>query len=206
MGYLAGQEIMRCVPFVHVVTNQCLSIVCDYCMKSTNDEKITLKKCSKCKVNYYCGQNCQKNAWVNYHREECSYLSMAPSVPCIVRMIGRVVLKLNKGGSKEFATLPNGKKRYFQDLMSHEEEISKDAKRMEEFEKFYFLLQALLAEKLPEKDELLRIYGRLLVNQLGINDNFGNIGVGLYLDASAIDHACDPNTVYISNGKQLILR
>ena len=131
---------------------------------------------------------------------------MAPSVPCIVRMIGRVVLKLNKGGSKEFATLPNGKKRHFQDLMSHEKEISKDGKRMEEFEKFYVLLQILLAEKLPDKDDVLRIYGRLLVNQLGINDNFGNIGVGLYLDASAIDHACDPNTVYISNGKQLILR
>ena len=58
-----------------------------------------------------------------------------------------------------------------------------------------------LGDKLPSnKSDVLSIYGKHLCNQLAIFGESDNIGVGLYLDASAIDHSCDFNTLYVSKG------
>ena len=47
----------------------------------------------------------------------------------------RIILKLQKEGDKEFFTeLPDGRRRYFFDLMSHKNEIEKDPESMEIFQ------------------------------------------------------------------------
>ena len=47
----------------------------------------------------------------------------------------RIILKLQKEGDKEFFTeLPDGRRRYFFDLMSHKTEIEKDLESMEVFQ------------------------------------------------------------------------
>ena len=46
----------------------------------------------------------------------------------------RIILKLGiKGGHQEFDLLPDGRKRYFKDLMSHQDKIIQHSSRMEEY-------------------------------------------------------------------------
>ena len=77
MGYKQGQEIFRCEPFSYIVNNNSIPSVCDFCLTSKiGGQNNSMKKCSKCKVVYYCNIQCQKNAWFTHHRGECSYLTM----------------------------------------------------------------------------------------------------------------------------------
>ena len=66
------------------------------------------------------------------------YLRKAPpivlQIEAILLML-RIILKLQKEGDKEFFTeLPDGRRRYFFDLMSHKTEIEKDLESMEIFQ------------------------------------------------------------------------
>ena len=56
----------------------------------------------------------------------------------------RIILKLQKEGDKEFFTeLPDGRRRYFFDLMSHKNEIEKDPESMEIFQVGILFLNSL---------------------------------------------------------------
>ena len=96
----------------------------------------------------------------------------------------RIILKLQNGGDREFVELPNGKRRYFRDLMSHHKEISQSEK-MHAFQSVILVLKLCLDEKnLPEKsNEVLEIYGKMVINSFEIQDNSmtEGIGQGLYL-------------------------
>ena len=80
--------------------------------------------------------------WISVHETlhlgECVYLRKAPpivlQIEAILLML-RIILKLQKEGDKEFFTeLPDGRRRYFFDLMSHKNEIEKDPESMEIFQ------------------------------------------------------------------------
>ena len=54
---------------------------CGFCGKTVKErkrtnkkKKIKMRKCSKCEMEYYCNQECQKRAWNNVHRLTCSKL------------------------------------------------------------------------------------------------------------------------------------
>ena len=71
------------------------------------------------------------------------YLRKAPPIvlqnEALLLML-RIILKLQKEGDKEFFTeLPDGRRRYFIDLMSHKSEIEKDPESMEIFQVTFFL-------------------------------------------------------------------
>ena len=55
--------------------------------------------------------------------------------------MARIVLKLQAGGSLEAATLPDGSKRCFEDLMAHQRDIVRDSDRFEAFGSFFAVLQ-----------------------------------------------------------------
>ena len=114
-------------------------------------------------------------------------------------------MKLKNGGTKEFVVLPNGKKRYFHDLMSHKNEMILDPMRMKDFEFTYNLLQVWLKDKLPPKTDVLDTYGKLIINQFGIsNEAIEFVGVGLYLAPSVLDHSCAPNVQQLFKGTFLL--
>ena len=144
MVYQRGQDVIYCQPFSHVLKNSFLSDYCNFCLKFKGE--CLLKQCSGCKKIFYCGPFCHKNAWHSYHREECQYLKILPSVPEEhIRILFRIVMKLNKTeNNKEFFVLPDGRKRYFKDLMSHEREIVVDPLRLEEFKTVYIRNQLSL--------------------------------------------------------------
>jgi len=201
-----GREILQCLPFAHVVALESREIVCDGCMRSASEKQF--QKCSGCKAVYYCTVDCQRKAWISYHRSECKCLrKVSPKIPTdTVRLMARIIFKLKEGGLKTFATLPDGTKRYFEDLMTHRSEIVKDSKRIEAFMSFFAVLEEYVPD-LPPKTEVLDIFGRVVTNTFNImNDDYQSTGVGLYLAASVVDHSCCPNANVIFRGNQLFLR
>ena len=56
--------------------------------------------------------DCQRKAWVNYHQNECKCLrKVPPKIPTdTVRLMARIIFKLQEGELKTFATLPDGTK------------------------------------------------------------------------------------------------
>ena len=204
MTYKPGEEILRCQPFSHVVSQALVAQICDACLKqSTNN----LQRCSGCKYIRYCGAKCQKASWTQ-HKEECQYLKkVSPKIPPdTVRLLARIIIKLKTGGSREIATLPDGSKRAFADLMSHQKEIIRDQHRMEAFNTYFEVLRQCFKDIIP-KQEVFEIYGKVLINSFNImNDDYLPVGIGLYLAPSTLDHACRPNATVVFTGKTLHVR
>ena len=70
-----GTEIMRCEPFVTALQHDLHPEFCDFCLSHQNELKdTTLKRCSGCKFIYFCGTECLKKAWKDYHKAECEYM------------------------------------------------------------------------------------------------------------------------------------
>ena len=154
MTYQCGEEVLRSQPFSHVLMDDALSKVCDFCLRCPeNDKSTALKCCSKCKLVNFCQKTCLENAWKSYHKQECKCLRKFSANKCnipqdIVRLLARIIFKLQKGGGhEEFEILPNGRKRYFKDLMSHKEEIMKSADSLKGFRHIYSELQKYMVIK-----------------------------------------------------------
>ena len=103
-----------------------------------------------------------------------------------------------------YVEMPNGKKRYLSDLMSHQNEIMLDQKRMDIFQSIYVILKFSIGDRLPSKYDVLDIYGKIVINSFEIVlDDYMTEGIaqGLYLEASVFDHSCYPNAVWSYKGK-----
>ena len=60
---------------------------------------------------------------------------------------------------------------------------------------------------IPSKDDVLEIYGKMMINSYNVvNSIIENIGFGLYLGTSALDHSCAPNAHWHFRGKDMIIR
>ena len=70
MVYNRGEEIFRCQPYAFIILFSLRKFLCDFCLKYSEDPN-DLKKCSSCKMVYYCSKNCQGNSWLSYHSQEC---------------------------------------------------------------------------------------------------------------------------------------
>ena len=152
--YTVYLQVMRCQPFTYVIKDEAVQTTCDFCLrtvlkKSNEDNTTSLKKCSKCKMIYYCDISCQKESWTSIHQQECQYLRKFSQNDHIltdtIRMIIRTILKsqnknVPNNAKKNFGVLPNGQKRYFEDLMSHHQDIS-DNIDPERFDFIYNQLQ-----------------------------------------------------------------
>ena len=127
---------------------------------------------------YYCSKNCQGKAWLSYHSQECKIhlkvqehhsvdqiMSIEGSTPLYTALyLFRIYLK-QKLQPDEFFELPNGKKRYFSDLISHTDEIMKNTKKMELFGHIYSVYQKCLPDsQLPSYSLMLDIYGKSIIN------------------------------------------
>ena len=72
ISFKRGEVVLRSQPFTYVLEAQFRTSVCDYCLQQCQDnETMKGKRCSACKIVYYCNTSCQKKAWFNHHREEC---------------------------------------------------------------------------------------------------------------------------------------
>ena len=58
-------------------------------------------------------------------------------------------------------------------------------------------------EDMIPKSDLFEIYCKVLINSFNImDDDYLPVGIGLYLEASVLDHDCWPNATVIFSGKE----
>ena len=62
-------------------------------------------------------------------------------------------------------------------MVSHTEDISKDYRKMIQFEHLFSILKIWFKEKMPSKDFVLDIFGKLLINSITLIDENGTNGV-----------------------------
>ncbi|XP_073984319.1 SET and MYND domain containing, class 3 isoform X2 [Rhodnius prolixus] len=200
-----GTSIHMEKPFVHVLSSHLRNQKCDHCYAERE-----LLSCSGCRYVKYCDKSCQKSAW-SYHKNECINLRKLPSgkeVPNTARLLLRLITKLKKGGEQEKGNYDKNKFRFFKDLQSHYSQIKEDNKRMEHAVSLYGVLKGFMEENnLPNFSEFTGIYGRVVVNSFNILDgDMNNLGTGIYLGASTIDHSCEPNAVAVFSGTSITIR
>jgi len=210
MDIPSGTLVLRSECYSHVISPNSLPDVCDSCLASPNIfdhiPPVSLYRCSKCKLSYYCNTACQTKAWPS-HSKECKYLKkIQPRIPpAIVRLLLRICLK-HKQQPQISENLPDGSVRTLQDLKMHKEEISSSIEKKEAFSSFLHVIQACVGDLFPA-DHVFETYCKILINSTEITDCMGNtIGTGLYLGLSKVDHSCIPNVNCIFNGTVVELR
>ncbi|XP_058816453.1 histone-lysine N-methyltransferase SMYD3 [Topomyia yanbarensis] len=202
--YKRGKLIHTEKPFAYVLQSRYRGIRCDKCFKEGK-----VLKCSNCMYVRYCNRFCQKEAWQD-HQHECIKLkAVAPrTVPDAALMLSRIIRKLQKGGDFVKGFYTSKFYRRFGDLMTHENDIREDEKRMEHFQSLVVVLQSLIDEAaIPSNVELLQIFGKMCINSFNIlDDEMNSIGTGMYLGASVMDHSCRPNAVVTFDGINIHVR
>ena len=68
MVYLQGEEVLRCLPYSHIVLQEVQNLVCDFCLRfKPNNNDCSYQRCSRCKLVYYCSVSCQKKGRFNHN-------------------------------------------------------------------------------------------------------------------------------------------
>ncbi|XP_060555621.1 histone-lysine N-methyltransferase SMYD3-like [Ruditapes philippinarum] len=196
-----GNAVLEEEPYCHVLLQEHRSTLCDRCFTSGD----SLKKCTGCGEVWYCDKACQKRDWA-VHKLECKCLKqVSPKIPMdSVRLMLRLIITKSKD-------LPMNSpwSRKFDDLMTHSEEIRADKTRTEQFGKMVFTLTeyAGKAVSLPSAAELYDTFCRMVINSFTISDGeLKDLGTGIYLSGSMLDHSCKPNAVATFHGCTLVVR
>ncbi|KAF8385791.1 hypothetical protein PRIPAC_74933 [Pristionchus pacificus] len=192
-------------PYVAVVDNPYLRDICSYCFHRAPPEH-PLKRCTQCQLVHYCNKDCQRNDFA-IHKLECSFIvNSKPQIPqSKPRLLGRLLIRKYKGDSTSVKAF-NG--RCFDDLMDHVEDIQKSSDYLPLFTALcYGLPNYVDQEFMVQAPELLRIFGRTVINCFGITeDDHTVVGEGVYLGLSALNHSCDPDAFVRFRGRKAVLR
>lgn len=157
---------------------------------------------------HYCHRKCQKLDWIEGHRNECSI--MASNGQTLQRDCDRFLLRLwlssqSKGRQSETHELFNGMKRSLDDLMTHHLDIKKDSKRMNFFGDICKRFRSCDLEF--DGEQLFELFCKICINSFSIlNEDLNEIGTGLYLCGSILNHSCAPNAAPVFNGIDLEVR
>ncbi|GMT04322.1 hypothetical protein PENTCL1PPCAC_26496, partial [Pristionchus entomophagus] len=191
-------------PYAAVVAGTHLKCVCSHCFLRSEDK--VLQRCSRCKVVSYCNSSCQKKDWI-IHKDECVFLvDVSPNIPVSsARLMGRLLIRKYRGESTSVKAF-NG--RVFDDLMHHAEEIQSSGEHLQLFTSLVHGLQQYVDEEfMVQPTELLRYFGRMVINVFGITgDDQVTVGEGVYLGLSALNHSCAPDAFVRFRGRTAILR
>ncbi|MPC66530.1 Histone-lysine N-methyltransferase SMYD3 [Portunus trituberculatus] len=89
-----GDVLLTSQPFVYLVSGSLKSLYCDFCMAKKSGKG--LRRCSGCRLEHYCGRECQAAAW-KIHRLECQRLKrVAPRVPPdTARLMAKIVSQID---------------------------------------------------------------------------------------------------------------
>jgi len=211
--YEVDSEILRSNPFAFVVSKtqdgleDCHEIVCDFCLKRMPMNLPRLLRCAKCKLCHYCDQNCQRNAWISYHRKECILIRRIiinddnNYITDMERLITRIVVKLTYfNGNEESEQLPNGQIVHFRNLVSNVDQIRNSIEHKGVCQVIWNGLNDAMGEAhSPSLGDIEEIFGKIKTNHFR-----REMGFGIFLAASKFDHSCDPNTTYDMIGQELM--
>ena len=122
-----------------------------------------IKLCSKCDSVGYCSDLCRERD-EDRHRTECALvnLSSRKNYPHRAWFLARACLRVQEEGYNVMDRINNKSGRCFGDLMDHYEDVTSDQNKLEQ-DFWYKDVKDLLGPLMPEREEYISIYGRLLV-------------------------------------------
>uniref|UniRef100_A0A6F9DTW6 [histone H3]-lysine(4) N-trimethyltransferase n=1 Tax=Phallusia mammillata TaxID=59560 RepID=A0A6F9DTW6_9ASCI len=192
-GLLRGSVVLSCDPFVYVLTKSQKGVRCDHCLKRQD----TLLRCSGCKFMRYCDRKCQKGAW-HQHKPECAALKrVSPKIPPdFVILLSRVLWKLED-------SMDDNKPEDLISIVDLESNYSRLTDSQKEgLGQFVVVLhsywgQGALPLQVPDIKAVLELCAKIKNNSFAISDEEmqADIGTGVYLSCSLLNHSCEPNCV-----------
>ncbi|KAM9965865.1 hypothetical protein ACTFIR_006044 [Dictyostelium discoideum] len=204
-----GEKIMKIEPYVWSVAKH--AIVCDECLKNKLDleEGKTLKRCSNCKLVYYCSTGCQTKAW-KIHKHECKILSTIPSTTDkknintkSTTMLLRLFIKrnlelINNNNNNNDIT---GQYEIIDSLLNHKDIRSDN----NEYKSFSSGFCSLLGEDPQLKAPIVLEYLLKLEPNCITIPRCEASSIGLYPLMLFFNHSCKPNISIINNRKELLI-
>lgn len=204
-----GDTLVVAEPWVYAIQPQFRTKVCEKCL-AYRDGWGEITPCPECDSVGYCSQECRE-ADMARHRVECSLVSLRGrrTWPHRAWFVARACLKVQAEGYEQRDRINSKRSRAFGDLVDHYSDVTADTGK-EEHGWWYKEVQDLLGSLMPDKEEYLSIYGRLLVNSFALRvDNNGeeeNIGTALYRACSIFDHSCRPSATTVFTGPKLQIK
>ncbi|KAL6628185.1 SET domain-containing protein [Neocallimastix sp. 'constans'] len=173
---------------------------CNYCHEQTT--KLSL--CSRCRSSFYCSKECQKKAY-KYHKSECLLIKEHPELGNYAfKVMNQILLKIEDDEKA---------KKYFDELIDHYEEFQESNDKLaKDFVKKLAIDIKKFTEYEGSLECLMKMINKINCNAISIfNDSLFNYAMGLFLQASNINHDCNPNcteyykgdTIYIKAVKDL---
>lgn len=175
-----------------------------------------MKKCSRCKLQYYCSTDCQKQAWNRCHKFECKILQTLSKETTLPEnhhafLIFRCMLKVSKN-------VDELRDREIIDLEPNYEAVHKIEKEVNQCLTFCMsneLIKDFMAnmqKKYGFEDPshvILEFSARLINNRMALGPdeecNGTAVGTGIFPRASMINHNCRPNCLWQTYKNNLIV-
>ncbi|RIB04301.1 hypothetical protein C2G38_692201 [Gigaspora rosea] len=188
-----GDLIIQDAPYAAVVDDTNLSVVCSGCFSKGG----RLSCCSSCNVIHYCSEECKRKDLL-YHQHECnSFVRLKRTPPTSIRLICRILMhRMNDPSS--FEDIEN--------LQSNRTMFKQE--QIETFAQMSMVVRECISQDaLLSASEMLDLFCRLTENSFSILDGeMIAFGVGIYPNASLLNHSCRPNCVVIFENSKLMVR
>nr|CAD1832952.1 unnamed protein product [Ananas comosus var. bracteatus] len=177
---------------------------CDGCFASSN-----IRKCSACRIAWYCGNACQRAEW-KLHQLECQVLAalsedrkkmLTPAIRLMVRLVLRKKLQNEK-------VIPTSETDNYDLVNALESHISGlDEKQLVLYAQMANLVKLVLPSLEIDLKEITHNFSKLACNAHTIcDDELRPLGTGLYPVISIINHSCVPNSVLVFEGRVAYVR
>lgn len=215
-SYKIGDTIFKCQPLVRCLRHEKKRRLCDHCFGPIRPTIAKSRDCGLCHRMHFCSQECQLED-LAIHELECDILRQYYS-PCFEHHFFRTILRLYLMVINDSQYLDiqyktyDGTDRSLKDLMTHSEDILSDTERLK---RFVYIRQTLryLSNEFNfrmNSDLLFRLFCQITINYFGIVSYVGTrealSGTGLYIEASVLNHSCDPNAATVYFGPTLVLK
>ncbi|TKV91821.1 hypothetical protein SEVIR_9G123000v4 [Setaria viridis] len=202
--FFPGEVIISQEPYTSTPNKILVRSSCDHCFASSN-----LRKCSACRVTWYCSSDCQKEEW-KLHQLECRVMAALTEdrkkmLTPTIRLMVRLVLKRKLQNEK---AIPSSNIDNYYLVEALESHISKvDENQLVLYAQMANLVSLILPSLELDLKEIAHTFSKFACNAHTICDpELRPLGTGLYPVISIINHSCVPNAVLIFDGRTAYVR
>ncbi|KIM40724.1 hypothetical protein M413DRAFT_446114 [Hebeloma cylindrosporum] len=203
-----GEILFSVKPHIAALSNQHLEEYCSSCFAPKAD---SLRRCTGCKLLYYCDEKCQAADWT-FHRHECTgiqkWVAKRPSgsssfpgdaIRCLVRILWR---KQKLGSQSVWAREIDG-------MQSHRTSLSRDSNTHESqlYAQLAHSIVNFLGLNSPQElaefglngvSDLVDLISRFTTNTFTVSTpSLAPLGSCVSPAVALINHSCDPNAVVV---------
>ncbi|KAM0950949.1 putative [histone H3]-lysine(4) N-trimethyltransferase chromatin remodeling SET family [Dioscorea sansibarensis] len=199
-----GEVIFYQEPYASTPSKLFGGSVCDGCFASSN-----LRKCSGCRIAWYCGNVCQRSEW-KVHQLECQALAglsedRRKMLTSSIRLMVKLLLRRKLQDEKAIPTTPTDNYDLVNALVSHISDI--DEKQLVLYAQMANLVKLVVPYVEINLKEVAENFSKIACNAHTICDSeLRPLGTGLYPVISTINHSCVPNSVLVFEGCVAVVR